>query len=111
MNLSFRGRSIKASRYLFMYTLGGSLMMLVGVMLVYVELGTWDTNVINMVGLSVRNRTDSMAMYVVRFYGEDIWCILVHLWLGEAHVEASNGGFGDISGCFTEAGYLWFCKV
>lgn len=96
-----RSRSVKAGRYLLVYTLIGSVSMLLGIVIVYVESGSVCNDMIRSVELESRN-----IVWGLLFVGfmVKVPMVPVHIWLIEAHVEAPTEGSVILAGVMLKLG-------
>lgn len=98
-----RERRIKAGIYLFMYTLLGSVFMLLGILIVYMETGGTEYEVIYYRGISERKEKVLWLLFMIGFMVK-IPMIPVHIWLPEAHVEAPTEGSVILAGVLLKLG-------
>lgn len=82
---------IRASFLLFLYTLAGSLFMLLAIMVIYYNVGTTDFTVVS---LSDLNAGGQKVLWLAFFLSFAVKTPLVpfHMWLPRAHAEAPVGG-------------------
>ena len=82
---------IRASFLLFLYTLAGSLFMLLAIMVIYYNVGTTDFTVVS---LSDLNAGGQKILWLAFFLSFAVKTPLVpfHMWLPRAHAEAPVGG-------------------
>nr|QOW07436.1 NADH dehydrogenase subunit 4 [Labyrinthula sp.] len=99
-----RERKIRAGYMFFMYTLLGSVFMLLGILMVYWETGTTDYTVLEGMGgvLGSRGRLLWLGFFVS--FAVKVPMVPVHLWLPEAHVEAPTGGSVILAGVLLKLG-------
>ena len=98
-----RERKIKASYFFFIYTLFGSLIMLMGLLLILFDTGT--TNLIIL--LTHKFSYDRQLLLWIMFFASfivKIPSIPVHIWLPEAHVEAPTVGSVILAGLLLKLG-------
>jgi len=96
-----RERKIRAGYYLFVYTLAGSVLMLFGIMLIYMEVGSLDYETVLNSGLEREKLL--WILFFVSFMVK-IPMIPVHIWLPEAHVEAPTEGSVILAGVLLKLG-------
>ena len=100
-------RRIGAVYKLFMYTLIGSLGMLVGILVIYMETGTTDYIYMREV-LSTMEWEGSVekVLWILLFIGLGVKIPVypVHIWLPEAHGEAPTGGSMVLAGVILKVG-------
>ncbi|WP_371068254.1 proton-conducting transporter transmembrane domain-containing protein, partial [Salmonella enterica] len=82
-----RERKILASYYFFLYTLLGSVLMLLSIIYIYIQVGTTDYETLLCFKFS---DTEQKILWFTFFlaFASKVPMIPVHLWLPEAHVEA-----------------------
>jgi proton-translocating NADH-quinone oxidoreductase chain M len=98
-----RERKIKASYFFFIYTLLGSLIMLLGILLIFFETGT--TNFLTL--LSYKFSQDRQLLLWLMFFisfAVKLPIVPFHIWLPEAHVEAPTVGSVILAGVLLKLG-------
>ena len=102
-----RERRIEAAYQLFLYTLLGSLFLLVGILVIYNETGTTDYqySVAIMSTLEMKESVERL-LWISFFvsFGIKIPIFPVHIWLPEAHSEAPTGGSIILAGLILKLG-------
>ena len=102
-----RERRIEAAYQLFLYTLLGSLFLLIGILVIYNETGTTDYqySVAVMNTLEMKESVERVIWlsFFVSF-GIKIPIFPVHIWLPEAHSEAPTGGSIILAGLILKLG-------
>ena len=86
-----RERKIRAAYFFFLYTLLGSVLMLLGILYLHYQVGTTDYETL----LSVLLTLDEQKLIWLSFFASfatKVPMIPVHIWLPEAHVEAPTAG-------------------
>jgi NADH:ubiquinone oxidoreductase subunit 4 (subunit M) len=98
-----RARRLNAALLLIIYTIGGSLLMLLGIALLYIEAGT--TNLMALLTLPLAP-SYQIALFAAFFIAFSIKIPIVpfHLWLPEAHVEAPTSGSMLLASLFLKLG-------
>nr|AJF36660.1 NADH dehydrogenase subunit 4 [Gefionella okellyi] len=86
-----RERKIYAAFQFFLYTLFGSLFMLIGIILIYYEYGTTNFIYLQYINISYSKQLLLWILFFISFMIK-IPMIPVHIWLPEAHVEAPTSG-------------------
>ena len=82
-----RNRKISALFTFYLYTLFGSLLLLLGIIIIYYEIGS--TGIENIISNNL-NENKQLILFILFFLA---FCIKIplfpfHIWLPEAHVEA-----------------------
>ncbi len=98
-----RQRRIKAAYLFFLYTLLGSLLMLLAVLLLYFTVGRTDYRVLQEAVLRVERERLLWLAFFCRF-AVKVPIVPVHLWLPEAHVEAPTAGSVLLAGILLKLG-------
>lgn len=98
-----RERRIKASYFFFIYTLLGSLVMLLGILLILFETGTTNFLTLASYKFSSDRQLLLWLMFFVSF-AVKLPIVPFHIWLPEAHVEAPTVGSVILAGVLLKLG-------
>jgi proton-translocating NADH-quinone oxidoreductase chain M len=98
-----RERKILASYYFFLYTLFGSVVMLLALIYIYYQVGTTDYEMLLTFSFSKLEQKFLWFAFFLAFAGK-VPMIPVHLWLPEAHVEAPTAGSVILAGVLLKLG-------
>lgn len=98
-----RERKIRASYFFFLYTLLGSVLMLLSILYVYCQVGTTDYETLLTFSFSL---LEQQVMWFTFFasFASKVPMVPVHLWLPEAHVEAPTAGSVILAGVLLKLG-------
>jgi proton-translocating NADH-quinone oxidoreductase chain M len=98
-----RERKIKASYFFFLYTLFGSLIMLIGILVILFETGSTNFFILMAHNFSTERQLLLWLMFFASF-AVKIPIIPFHIWLPEAHVEAPTIGSVILAGVLLKLG-------
>jgi NADH-ubiquinone oxidoreductase chain 4 len=82
---------IRAAFLLFLYTLGGSLFMLLAILVIYYNVGSTDFKLISLLEISLESQKILWLAFFLSFAVKTP-IVPFHIWLFKAHAEAPLGG-------------------
>ena len=108
-------RRIYATLKFFVYTMAGSLLMLVAIIALYVyhhqQLGTWSSNLLDLYRLDLPFQSEKWLFWAfVAAFAVKVPMFPVHTWLPDAHVEAPTGGSVILAGVLLKMGTFGFVR-
>ena len=98
-----RERKIRAAYQFFLYTLVGSVLMLLALLLIYFQVGTTDLQVLFVSEFSERRQLLLWLAFFASF-AVKVPMVPMHIWLPEAHVEAPTAGSVILAGILLKLG-------
>ena len=102
-----RERRVRAAYFFFLYTLLGSVLMLLGILVIYWESGTTDYQTLVEVLPEILKGSQLQYLLWLAFFASfavKVPMVPGHIWLPEAHVEAPTGGSVILAGILLKLG-------
>lgn len=104
-----RQRKVRAAYQFFLYTLAGSLLMLLAVLLIYLQAGSLDIQVLYVTPFTEERQLLLWCAFFASF-AVKVPMVPVHIWLPEAHVEAPTAGSVLLAGIMLKLGLYGFLR-
>ncbi len=104
-----RERKVRAAYQFFLYTLTGSLLMLLSIGFIYLQAGTLDLQVLYVTPFTEERQLLLWCAFFASF-AVKVPMVPVHIWLPEAHVEAPTAGSVLLAGIMLKLGTYGFLR-
>ena len=104
-----RERKVRAAIQFFLYTLTGSLLMLLALLLIYLQAGSLDLQILYTTPFTDERQLLLWCAFFASF-AVKVPMVPVHIWLPEAHVEAPTAGSVLLAGIMLKLGTYGFLR-
>jgi proton-translocating NADH-quinone oxidoreductase chain M len=98
-----RERKVRAAYFFFLYTLFGSVLLLLAIIYIFNRFGTTDYETLILVSFSSLEQKILWVAFFLSFAAK-VPMLPVHIWLPEAHVEAPTAGSVILAGILLKLG-------
>merc|ERR1712127_701668 len=98
-----RERKIRAAYFFFLYTLLGSVLMLLAILYIYYQVGTTDYEILVTTLFTLKEQKLLWIAFFASF-ATKVPMVPMHIWLPEAHVEAPTSGSVILAGVLLKLG-------